>query len=153
MALTHKNRRFVEEYLLDLDPRAAAVRAGYAPTVGYNLLYKAPIAEAVEAGMEARSKRTRVDSDRVIQTLAAIAFSDIREVVSWTATVPEGDCDGSESPTYRVRVRDSRDLDADTVAAISEMHRYSWGAVHVKLYDKLGALKLLGRHLGMFGGR
>ncbi|HGN6738866.1 TPA: terminase small subunit, partial [Pseudomonas aeruginosa] len=50
MALTAKQRRFVAEYLLDLNATQAAIRAGYsknrASEIGYQLLQKPDITSA-----------------------------------------------------------------------------------------------------------
>lgn len=148
MAMTPKRLRFVDEYLRDLNPRAAAERAGYAAAVGYNLLYKPEVAEAIRQAQAERARRTGLSVDQVVRELAAIAFADVRNVVSWTT--PE---DMGEEARCRVRVKDSARVDEATAAAIREVRRYSNGAVRVKLQDKLPALALLGRHLGMFVDR
>jgi phage terminase small subunit len=148
MTMTAKRLRFIEEYLVDLNPRAAAQRAGYAAAVGYNLLYKPEVAAAVREAQAERTRRTRIGVDRVVRELAAVAFSDIRNAASWKAVAEDAD-----GPRYRLDVKDSARIDEGTSAAIQEIRRYSWGAVRIKLHDKLGALALLGRHLGMFVDR
>ena len=71
--LTPKQARFVEEYLLDLNATQGAIRAGYsaktAEVQGSRLLGNVKVREAVEAGMKARSKRTEITQDEVIQGL------------------------------------------------------------------------------------
>lgn len=51
MALTAKQQRFVEEYLVDLNATQAAIRAGYsaknADKIGPELLGKTRVAEAI----------------------------------------------------------------------------------------------------------
>lgn len=83
MALTPKQERFVEEYLVDLNATAAAVRAGYsektANRIGSENLSKPDIQAAIYAGMKKRSERTKVTIDRVIEGLAEIAFSSVEE--------------------------------------------------------------------------
>ena len=161
MQLTPKRTRFIEEYLVDLNPRAAAQRAGYAAAVGYNLLYTPEVAEAVAEAQAERARRTHIGVDRVVRELAAIAFSDIRNAVSWSEHAPEpsaehdapGDECSDARAKYRVKVKDSAQIDEGTAAAIAEVRRYSWGAVRLKMHDKLAALALLGRHLGMFVDR
>lgn len=63
MALTAKQRRFVAEYLLDLNATQAAIRAGYsknrASEIGYQLLQKPDITSAIQAAMKERAERTR----------------------------------------------------------------------------------------------
>ncbi len=73
MSLTPKQARFVEEYLIDLNATQGAIRAGYsaktAEVQGSRLLGNVKVREAVEAGMKARSKRTGITQDEVIQGL------------------------------------------------------------------------------------
>ncbi len=73
MSLTPKQACFVEEYLIDLNATQAAIRAGYSPKTaevqGSRLLGNVTVREAVEAGMKARSKRTEITQDEVIEGL------------------------------------------------------------------------------------
>ncbi len=73
MSLTPKQARFVEEYLVDLNATQAAIRAGYsarnADKIGPELLGKTRVAEAVKAAQQARSGRTEITQDEVIQGL------------------------------------------------------------------------------------
>lgn len=80
MALTPKQKRFVAEYLVDLNATAAAIRAGYskktAEVIGYENLRKPQIAQAVRLEMDNRQKRTEVTQDYVIGKLREIADKD-----------------------------------------------------------------------------
>jgi phage terminase small subunit len=71
MALTDKQRRFVDEYLVDLNATQAAIRAGYskrrASEIGSQLLRKPAVAEAISAAQVERSKRTLITQDYVLQ--------------------------------------------------------------------------------------
>ncbi len=73
MSLTPKQARFVEEYLVDLNATQAAIRAGYsarnADKIGPELLGKTRVAEAIQKAKEARSERTEITQDEVIQGL------------------------------------------------------------------------------------
>ncbi|MCK2149520.1 terminase small subunit [Marinobacter alexandrii] len=68
--LTAKQSRFVDEYLADLNGAQAAIRAGYsaktANTKAAQLLAIVSIQEAIQERMNARSERTRIDSDFVL---------------------------------------------------------------------------------------
>jgi phage terminase small subunit len=155
--ITAKQARFVEEYLLDANVREAARRAGYNQMVGYRLMRRPEVAEAIARDQDARAARMQVSADRVIAELAAIAFSDISRVVSWgdPDLVPGADGEADEAATPGrapgYRLRRSETLAPETVAAISEFHRYSHGALRLRMHDKLPALLLLGRHMGLFG--
>lgn len=141
--MTKKQKRFVEEYLIDLNATQAAIRAGYkagnaqrASEIGSELLQKTPVSEAIRKAMAERSRRTGVNADRVVQELAKIAFVNAVEVIDTkTATIKE---DASE----------------DDTAAIQSVKVKTFGENgierEIKMADKLKALELLGKHMGMF---
>src|SRR4051812_24518347 len=142
--LNDRQRRFVEHYLVDLNATQAAIRAGYsaatANQIGARLLANVKVAAALAEAQAARSKRTEVTQDRVLLELARVAFGDPRRVMSWG---PGG-----------VRLRPSAELadeEAAIVAEVGETTTKDGGSLRVKTVDKLGALRLLGQHLGMFG--
>lgn len=161
MALTDKQRRFVDEYLVDLNATQAAIRAGYsqktAGQIGEQNLKKLEVAAAVQEAQAARAKRTEITQDMVLRELAKIGFSDIRKIVRWGKTelrvTDAGDDDGEVTEAYHgLALVGADDIDDDTAAAISEISEGREG-LKVKLHDKKGALVDIGRHLGMFKDR
>ncbi|WP_313395386.1 terminase small subunit [Pseudomonas sp.] len=159
MALTAKQQRFVEEYLIDLNATQAAIRAGYSKKTaneqGSRLLANVSVSAAVAESMKSRSGRTGITQDMVLKELAKIGFSDIRKVVRWGETMVrmvEADDEGPEDmvPYHGLALVDSTEIDDDTAAAIAEVSQGRDG-LKVKLHDKKGALVDIGRHLGMFG--
>ncbi len=77
MALTEKQKRFVQEYLVDLNATQAAIRAGYSPRraseLGYQLLQKTTVQSAIDKALQSRQKRTEINQDYVIEKLREIA--------------------------------------------------------------------------------
>lgn len=140
--LTEKQGRFVEEYLVDLNATEAAKRAGYsektAYSIGFENLRKPEIQEAIQEAMDARSKRTEITQDRVLQELAAIGFARITDCVR----VMDG----------RVVVQDTDTLSDTQRSAIMGIKEGKFG-LEVKMYDKVRALEKLGEHLGLFTGK
>jgi hypothetical protein len=71
--LTPKQRRFVDEYLVDLNATQAAIRAGYsvrtAEQQGPRLLGNVEISKAVQAAQNVRSERVRITQDDVLRGL------------------------------------------------------------------------------------
>jgi phage terminase small subunit len=71
--LTPKQRRFVDEYLVDLNGSQAAVRAGYkvdhARQMAAENLSKPVIADAIAAAQLARSERLQLTQDDVLRGL------------------------------------------------------------------------------------
>ena len=72
--LTTKQKRFCDEYLIDLNATQAAIRSGYSPNTaneqGARLLANVSVQETIAKAMAERSKRTGICQDRVIQELA-----------------------------------------------------------------------------------
>lgn len=137
--MTKKQKRFVEEYLIDLNATQAAIRAGYSPAtakeIGCENLTKPNIAAAVSQAMAERSRRTGINQDRVLQELARIGFAKITDVVD-----PE---------TAKIRA-DASDDDLACIQSIKIKPSEFGTEREVKLYDKKSALVDLGKHLGLF---
>lgn len=143
-SLNVKQKRFVEEYLIDLNATQAAIRAGYSEKTAYSsgqrLLKHVEIQAAIQKRQSKRAVRTEVTQDRVVAELAKIGFSNLNKIITWG---------GSTESTESISIVPSADIDDDTAAALSEFSLTPTG-FKVKLHDKLGALDKLARHLGMY---
>lgn len=147
MALTKKQRLFVDEYLIDLNATQAAIRAGYstrrATEIGYQLLQRPEVAQAIQAAMAERSRRTEVEADYVIRRLREIDEMDVLDIL---------EDDGS----FR-SIRDwpkawRQFLSGIEIAELFEGRgddrRIAGVLRKVKWPDKLRNLELLSRHVG-----
>ena len=126
--LTDKQKRFVEEYLVDLNATQAAIRAGYseqtAYSIGQRLLKKVEVQEAIQQAQNKRSERTQITQDEVIRRL--IENVDISMGKKATViTIP------SKSENGEVMGNDVAQFVYEPSAANK-------------------ALELLGKHLGIF---
>lgn len=135
--LTAKEERFCQEYLIDLNGTAAAVRAGYSKRTAYSianqLLGKEHIQERIAELQAERAKRTKIDQDYVLSKLKAILDTTIKDVLKQSGR--------------GVGFRKLSDLTPEEAAAIWEI---SWGKTKkIKMYDKLKAIELAMKHLGM----
>ncbi|NGP62694.1 terminase small subunit [Paenibacillus thiaminolyticus] len=157
MALTAKQKAFVQEYLIDLNATQAAIRAGYsaktARKIGAENLTKPDIQKAIQEAMERREKRTEITQDRVLQELAKIGFADIKSYLSFRterAVVGYETVDDEEVPVFGYQdVIELKPSDQVDGAVISEVKHTKEG-IAFKLHDKVSALEKIGRHLGMF---
>jgi phage terminase small subunit len=160
-ALSAKQKRFVGEYLVDLNATRAAIRAGYsrktARKSAYQLLQRTPVAEAIATAQAELAGKVGVTVENIVVELARIAFSDIRDVVQWRSLAPETETETDDGePHVRINVvelKSADDLTPDVAAAIAEVSQQPNGGLRVKLHDKRAALVDLGRHLGMFAER
>jgi len=137
--MTKKQKRFVEEYLIDLNATQAAIRAGYSPdtagSIGAENLKKPEIKSRIDKAMAERSRRTGINQDRVLQELARIGFAKITDVV--------------DPDTAEIRLDASED-DLACIQSIKIKPNEFGTEREVKLYDKKSALVDLGKHLGLF---
>ena len=152
MALNEKQKRFVEEYLVDLNATAAAKRAGYsgktANEQGARLLANVSIQSLIQEEKAKRSQRVEITQDRVLLEYARLAFFDPRKLFMENG-----------------KPKDINELDDDTAAALAgldvmeeyegtgENREFIGYTKKYKLANKLGALDSLGKHLGMFESR
>ena len=128
--LTPRQRRFVDEYLVDLNGTQAAIRAGYstktARQIGQKLLTKVDIQQAISAAQVERQKRTELTAAEVIRDLR-----EVRDV-----------CLGRKSVKVVEVVKFEGEATPHEVDAL--------------VFDANGAnkaLELLGKHIGMFGDK
>ena len=154
MKLTAKQIRFVDEYLVDLNATQAAIRAGYsektANTIGAQNLAKLSIQAEILRRQKDLQRRTAISQDRVIKELARVAFADVADYVQVeTRIINRGDI---EVPLELAVHKETAELSADQRAAIASIKQGANG-VEIKLHDKIKALELLGRHIGMFNDK
>ena len=77
--LTDKQKRFCEEYLVDLNATQAAIRAGYKHSdVGRRLVTKSHVSDYIEKLKKQQSKRTEITADRVLEAIAEIGFGEFK---------------------------------------------------------------------------
>lgn len=147
--LTPKQRRFVAEYLIDLNATQAAIRAGYskraAMKIGSENLQKPDIAREIRRAMDERAARTGVTAERVLQELARIAFFDLRNAFNPDGTLkPINEMD-DETAAAMASLDVTELLDGDGMPT-GRLKR-------IRFADKIGALTLLARHLGMLNDK
>lgn len=144
--LTAKQKKFVEEYMIDLNGTQAAIRAGYSPEsaaqIAYENLRKHEVRARIEIRQAERSKRVGISQDRVLREIAALAFMSGGKIVDTT--------------TGELR----EDLSEDDLAAIVgvkvKFSPYGEGHIierEIKMASKTEALQMLGNHLGIFDGK
>ncbi|BAB51923.1 terminase small subunit [Mesorhizobium japonicum] len=84
MALTHKQRRFVQEYLRSETGTEAALRAGYAalsaPVTASRLMNDPEILAAIEEGQQKRLDRVEVDANYLLKRLHEEVEADLADL-------------------------------------------------------------------------
>ncbi|EOX9026790.1 terminase small subunit, partial [Pseudomonas aeruginosa] len=152
MALTAKQRRFVAEYLLDLNATQAAIRAGYsknrASEIGYQLLQKPDITSAIQEAMKERAERTQVDADYVLRRMIEIDQMDLLDIMTDAMDLKPV----SQWPRVWRQYLSGFDL-AEMFEGRGDEREMIGFLKKIKWPDKVKNLELLGRHFGMFKER
>lgn len=163
MALTPKQKRFADEYLIDLNA-TRAYKAAYvncktdeaAAAAGARLLRNVKVAEYIQKRMRDREKRTEITQDWVLQELYKIAntngtdFAQVihEPIIRNNAYVMDPDT-GQLRTVDVVRIIPTAELPEEKRAAIAAIRENKFG-ISVEAYDRIRALELIGRHMGMF---
>lgn len=164
--MTEKQKIFADEYLIDLNA-TRAYRVAYpsvkkdetAASAAARMLRNVKVAKYIAERMEERQKRTEITQDRVLNELAAIAFSkasDYAKVVEKQATaevdgniIPLVGEDGEPILYRTVELELTDNLTEEQQRALGTIKKGRDG-LEQKPCDKVKALELLGRHLGMW---
>lgn len=143
--MTEKQKRFIDEYLIDLNATQAAIRAGYshrnAGKIGHQLLEKSRIQAEISKKMAERSRRTGVNQDRVVQELAKVAFVNIANIVDEHGRIRPDATPEDLSCIESIKYKESDNANGGSVER------------EIKIASKLKALELLGKHLGMWSDK
>jgi phage terminase small subunit len=162
-AITDKHKLFAMHYALTGNAEDSALKAGFTKATARKISYKwigqtrqeSFYPDLFDIAEDVRDKQIKpklekqfnITADRVLQELARIGFSDVRKFYSDTNSL--------------INVKD---LDDDCAAVISSIEVDElWGfdvekecktiqgeTKKLKMWDKKGALEMLGKHLGMW---
>lgn len=144
--ITQKEDLFVREYLIDLSPSNAAVRAGFPPYAGARLLRRLAVKDAVDRAIAARSARVGITAERVLDELGNIAFANPAELFDELGRLrPLGEMGPDQAKMITgMKTRRAVTLADDGKTMVPEE------ITEYKFVDKLAAVSLVMRHLGMF---
>ena len=140
--------KFIEQYILTLNATDSAIIAGYsersAYSTGHRLLKNAEVQKKLQKERAMARKKFEINQEKVLNELARIGFGLTTDLIS---------IDEEGNVTFK----NIDDLDEDQKAMISEFTsiRSVNGDIvttttKVRVYDKLKALEMLSRHLGLF---
>ena len=121
--MTDKQKRFITEFLVDLNATQAAIRAGYSRRTAYSIgqenLKKPEIRQAIDTAMKEREARTEITADYVLTNLREIVDRCMQKQPVFTKGEQVTDEQGRNVWTFNAR-------------------------------DAIKALELLGKNLGLF---
>lgn len=148
--ITKKQRLFISEYQIDFNGTKAAIRAGYSPKraseMAYQLLQIPTVRQALDRAMEERLRKIGVRADRVLSEIARVAFSDLRKLYNEDGSLmlphewPE-EAAGAVAGVEVTEEFEGTRKDREHVGTTKK----------VRVFDKVRALELLSKHLGIIG--
>lgn len=148
--LNKRQLRFIAEYMVDLSPKNAAIRAGYskhsAVDMGAQNMAHPLIAAEIAKRQERRANKLELTAENVLREIGRVALSDTRRLYRE---------DGSLKP--------ANEWDDDMAAAVagvevktefvgrgSNRKAVGFNTKSIKLWDKNAALDKAARHLGLY---
>lgn len=143
MTLNPKQQKFVDEYLVDLNAKQAAIRAGYsertAEQQGSRLLSNVKVSAAIREAKAERSERTKIDADWVLARLAQEAEADVADLYDDSGAIKPV----REWPKiWRQGLVTGLDIDETSVDGVK------YGEVSkIKLSDRIRRIELIGKHV------
>lgn len=148
MALTPKEHRFCEEYLVDLNATQAAIRAGYsrhtARQIGAENLSKPSVQSEIELLRSVRSEKTGIDAAWLLTRLSEEATADVSDlydpetgallpVHEWPLIWRQGLVAGVDIEVIR---------DPDSGAEVGYVKK-------IKVSDRAKRLEMIGKHVNV----
>lgn len=164
--MTNAQKIFCDEYLIDLNA-TRAYKVAYpnckkdetAKSAGSRLLTNVNLQTYIANKMKEREERTEITQDMVIKELSAIAFSkasDYAKLKKMKRNVPVFDgediVDYKEEEYTGIEFTPTDELTEEQKKALSGIKQGKFG-LEVNSCDKVRALELLGRHLGIFNDK
>lgn len=148
-AMTPKQLRFVEEYLLDANATQAAIRAGYSSKTaneqGAQLLGKVHVRQAIDAAKLERSEKLKIDAAWMLRRLVDEAEADLADlydadnnlkpVEAWPAIWRQGLVAGVEVEA----LFDGFGKDRKEIGYVKKL----------RLSDRVRRLELIGKHISV----
>lgn len=143
---TDKQKMFIDEYLIDLNATQSAIRAGYSPKtahqIAHDMMGKPHIAEEIARRKAERSRRLGINQERVVEELAKIAFSRLTDIVDpSTGEIREDATEDDLACLESVKIKTIPTKSGQGVER------------EIKMTQKIKAIELLGKHLGMFSDK
>lgn len=143
--LNDQQKRFCDEYLIDLNGEQAAIRAQYSKKTARGqasrLLTNANVKDYIEKGRRRQQRKAEVTQDRVIARLSSLAFIDPADLYH---------TDGSLMLISEMDEEVRAALGAIDVKEYKDKRGGKTTHTKVKLTDSLAALNMLARILGMY---
>lgn len=162
--MTDAQKRFADEYLIDLNA-TRAYKVAYpkckkdetASAAGSRMLGNVKVKDYISQKQKEIEKRTEVTQDKVVQELARIAFFNIKDIYNKDGTLKQianidNDTSRAIASVKTLQKAGGMKLSINPNGKDEEIpiEHIPEQTIEFKINDKVKALELLGKHLGMF---
>lgn len=149
--LTKRRERFCREYIIDMNGKEAAIRAGYKPdnakVIASSLLAEPEVRFMVSKLIEQQFERLDMTAARVLYELCCIAFSNAQD---FTTIGPDGEPMLDMTKMSREQMAAIAEYTEDATGGQNDGERRLIVRRKIKTHDKVAALGLLGKHFKLF---
>jgi len=141
--LTPKQRAFCDEYMIDRNATAAALRAGYSQSIALNgyLMTIPKIKQCLQSRCQVAADKAQVTHDMVLRELCKIAFGNMRDYFL---------DDGGLKPIHQLTEDQAAALWSTSVTEKGDGTN-SVATTKIRMYSKLAALDKIAKHLNFYG--
>jgi phage terminase small subunit len=148
---TDKQRKFCEEYIIDLNATQAAIRAGYSKRtsreLAHHLLTNVHIKAYIGELQLDIQERNKLKADDVIQELKALGFWNMQDFIDEGNVIKDLTKLPRELTKAVVGIKVKQTFLPNPNGAGEPIEEIT---TELKMVDKRGALVDLGKHLGVF---
>lgn len=156
-SLSNQQKLFCQKYLelgmngtqAYLNVYKSVKKEATARTNASRLLTNANIQEYIRELQEKVEEKAVVTIEDIVKELSVIAFGDRTEIAKYKEEIDKDPITGNETRYCRVEITATDKLSENAKKMIAGYKRNAVG-VNVETYDKMKALELLGKYLGMF---
>jgi len=149
--LSPRQQVFVAEYILDFNVTRAYKAAGYTgantASKAYKVLQLPQVQKELTRQLKERQKSRKITTDRVIEELSKVALADIRELFDENGNIINPKLMNDTLAASIASIELFRDNRACTPVAGEA--KFATKIKAVRKWDKMKALELLGRYLGL----
>lgn len=161
MALSALQQAFCEQYVILRQGKGAYVAAGGSPKSAevnsHKLLQRDDIRTEIDRLTAIRDADFGMTAGDVLREIAKVAMFDLGDVMEWgekEVETPDGDVmsmpNGDPMMVPVVKPVDSYRLTPDQRRAIKSVSMSKEGMFKMEAHDRMRALEMLGKHLGLF---
>ena len=145
LKLTDKQKRFCEEYVIDLNATQAAIRAGYsektARTTAAKMVSKGNIQAYISELQQKHSESTDISAERVLKEYASLGFANASDFY---------EPNGEPKPINELTKEQAKAISKVIRKVVKTDNGTEITTFSYQFHDKLKALENVAKHIGFF---